>query len=199
MNRNDPSTLLPFLEVDEGEPDHRRIFDVRTDKVRSQVRNVEMDVVRIVSPDWVNVVALVPRDDGGRDLVMVRQYRFGAKKFCEELPAGMVEDGEDPVDAGLRELLEETGYAPAEGTEVINLGQTRPNPAFLTNTLTTILVPHAVKVAGQSLDGNEELEFFLLPEELADDRVMSGETDNALGIVALFRFRLWEQRQEAAS
>lgn len=153
-----------------------------------------MDVVRVVSPDWVNVVAVVPRPDGGRDLLMVRQYRFGAKKFCTELPAGMVDPGEDPVAAGLRELREETGYAPKSPDDVVNLGKTLPNPAFLTNALTTILVPHAVKVGAPQLDGNEELESFLVPDENADAMVMSGETDNALGIVALFRFRLYERQ-----
>ena len=58
------------------------------------------------SPDWVNVLALTP----DARLVLVRQFRFGIDDFSLEIPGGVIETGEDPVAAGLRELREETGY-----------------------------------------------------------------------------------------
>ena len=45
-----------------------------------------------------------------RSLVLVRQFRPPAGKFCLEFPAGLVEPGEDFTVAALRELSEETGY-----------------------------------------------------------------------------------------
>ena len=45
-----------------------------------------------------------------RNLVLVRQYRPPAGKYCIEFPAGLVEPGEDFTCAALRELAEETGY-----------------------------------------------------------------------------------------
>ena len=56
--------------------------------------------------DYLAIVALTP--DGRFPLV--RQYRPAVKAFTLELPAGLVDPGEDPATGCQRELLEETGY-----------------------------------------------------------------------------------------
>jgi len=56
--------------------------------------------------DYLSIVALTP---DGR-IPIVRQYRPAVEAFTWELPAGLVEQGEDPAAACSRELLEETGY-----------------------------------------------------------------------------------------
>ena len=61
----------------------------------------------LVGPDTVCVVALT--EDG--KVILASQYRPGPAKQLLELPGGYIDDGEDPVVAGARELLEETGYA----------------------------------------------------------------------------------------
>ncbi len=43
-------------------------------------------------------------------VILVRQYRYGSDTLSLELPAGMLEPGEDPETCAARELLEETGY-----------------------------------------------------------------------------------------
>ena len=47
-------------------------------------------------------------------IVLLRQYRYPLGGYCYELPAGLVEDGEDMLEAGIREMYEETGltFAP---------------------------------------------------------------------------------------
>ena len=56
--------------------------------------------------DYLSIVAVTP---DGR-IPIVRQYRPAIEAFTWELPAGLVEQGEDPAAASSRELLEETGY-----------------------------------------------------------------------------------------
>ena len=58
----------------------------------------------IETNDWVNVLPITEDNE----IILVRQFRYGTKKFSLEPPGGVVENGEDPILAGQRELLEET-------------------------------------------------------------------------------------------
>jgi ADP-ribose pyrophosphatase len=56
--------------------------------------------------DYISIVALTP---SGK-IPIVRQYRPALEAFAWELPAGLVDPGEDPADGCRRELMEETGF-----------------------------------------------------------------------------------------
>lgn len=56
-----------------------------------------------------DTVAVVAVTEQGAALLF-RQYRVGPRAAVAELPGGLIDEGEDPVTAGARELLEETGY-----------------------------------------------------------------------------------------
>ena len=57
-------------------------------------------------------VALLALTEAGR-VVLARQFRPGPGLVLDELPGGLVDEGEDVPTAAARELLEETGYAAA--------------------------------------------------------------------------------------
>ena len=180
------SKLLPFLEVSQGLSDHRRVFTIRSDQVKSQLSGRTFTVDRLIGPDWVNVVATTADDR----LVLVRQWRFGTRSFTWELPAGLVEHGEDPLAAGLRELREETGYAPADLACARVIGVVHPNPAFMSNVCTTVLALDCALAGAQQLDPSEEIEIGTVPLDELPARVASGELSTALGLVGLY---WWER------
>jgi 8-oxo-dGTP pyrophosphatase MutT (NUDIX family) len=175
-------TVEPWDEVSQGAPDERRIFTVRSDVVRSRRTGKTWQVDRVFCADWVNVVAVT----ADRELVLVKQWRFGARAFTLELPAGAVEPGEDPLAAGLRELAEETGYA----GEARVIGSCLPNPAFMNNRCTTVFAPRVSWTTAQHLDPMEELEVVLVPVQDVDGLLRRGEMTTSLGMVALQWWRL---------
>ena len=57
-----------------------------------------------------NSVVAILAFSSPQEVLLVRQFRPGTEKFYDELPAGALEEGETPLKAARRELLEETGY-----------------------------------------------------------------------------------------
>ena len=64
-------------------------------------------------------VCVAPLDDD-YNLYFVKQFRYPYMEIVTELPAGKLEKGEDPFEAGKRELKEETG---ATANEYVSLGK----------------------------------------------------------------------------
>jgi ADP-ribose pyrophosphatase len=131
----------------------------------------------IESPDWVNIIAVTPRDE----VVVIRQFRPGTAKVQIEIPGGMIDPGETPEVAAPRELAEETGYT-AKRWRL--LGKVAPNPAIQNNYLYCYLAEGAELTAPRHLDGSEVIEVELVP--LAQVRAMmrDGTIDHALVITA---------------
>ncbi len=133
------------------------------------------------SPDWVNVIALTAE----RRMVLVRQYRHGSGDFSLEIPGGLVDAGEEPVEAGIRELREETGYI---GRRARRIGLVYPNPAIQDNRCHLVLIEDARPAAEVDWDGHEELETVLVDVEKAFSLARKGGITHSLVIDALFFF-----------
>jgi 8-oxo-dGTP pyrophosphatase MutT (NUDIX family) len=129
---------------------------------------------------WVNILAIT-RD---QKAVLVKQYRHGVKNVLLELPGGIVEDGEDPLDGIKRELLEETGYA---ASTIIEVGRMYPNPAIQTNLLYSFLAFDVEQVDLQNLDDGEDIEVQLVPLNELVTMTKNGEFLHALNIAVLFQ------------
>ncbi len=167
-------TLLSSREVS----DHR-IFRIRDDVYRFEPSGRERDFVVIQSPDWVNVIPLT--DDG--QVVLIRQYRHGIRSVSLEIPGGIIDHGEPPDSAAIRELREETGYT-AERVRL--LGRVRPNPAIQDNYQYCYLAEGCRKAGDPHWDPFEHIE--IVPRPLADipELIRSEEICNALVINAFY-------------
>jgi 8-oxo-dGTP pyrophosphatase MutT (NUDIX family) len=73
--------------------------------------------------DWCNVVAVTPEDE----VILVWQYRFGTDGLSLEIPGGVIDQGEEPIVAAGRELLEETGYEGESIEPLVTVEPTRPS------------------------------------------------------------------------
>jgi len=102
-----------------------RVLDLWSLRYRHPVRGTQKDFIVARAPDWVNVVAVTPEDK----IILVRQFRFGSNDLSLEIPGGVMEQGEDPIAAAVRELSEETGYG---GGRVSLMGSVHPNGAVPT-------------------------------------------------------------------
>lgn len=143
--------------------------------------------VRIDAPDWVNVIPLTPEGD----VVMIRQFRHGAGVETLEIPGGMVDEGEDPITAAARELVEETGYRPGS-LELI--GSVNPNPALMGNRLHSYVARDCVRVSEVDNDHHEETVAELVPLRDVPERLRRGEIDHALVVTAFAWLDLRDRR-----
>ena len=158
------------------------VMTVKAGPVRCRRSGSQKDFYLLDFPDWVNVVALTP----GRDMILIRQFRYGSNRMEIEIPGGMINDREAPVEAGARELLEETGYA---GRNAGIIGKVCPNPALQRNYCYTVLVEDAVKVAEPTMDDMEDIECFLLSEKAVSSRIAAGDIEHGLVLNALMFYQ----------
>jgi 8-oxo-dGTP pyrophosphatase MutT (NUDIX family) len=169
------SPMKAWLEIDEEHVADMRIFDVTRRILRNPRNGRDRAIARIESRDWVNVVAVTTN----AEIVLVRQWRHGTEHFTLEIPGGMVDPGESPKDAAVRELREETGFS---GGTVSELGVVEPNPAFMSNRCHTYLVENCSRTDSQALDDGEDIEVTARPLGSIRQLVAEGTIDHALVI-----------------
>jgi len=188
MSPEDSSSELPAWKPGSRRLIARtRIFDLQAVEFRHPVRGTEREFMIVDAPDWVNVVALTPR----RELVLVRQFRFGLNDFSLEIPGGVVDPGEDPVAAGVRELREETGFV---GQSARVLGLVHPNPAFLSNRCSIVLVEQAERIQEPTWDHDEEIAVSCHPVESVFAMARDGRITHGIVLDALWLFEsFWQE------
>ena len=122
-------------------------------------------------PGGVAVAGLTENNE----LLLVRQFRYPYKEILLEIPAGKLEKGEDPFEAGKREFKEECG---ATADNYFSLGEVYPSPGYCGEII------HLYGAAGlhfgqQHLDEGEYLDVVRMPLDEAVRRVMTGEIKDA--------------------
>lgn len=171
----------PWEVVRQEDQGDFEIFSVRTLHARSPDDGSMHTFNLACAPDGVVVIALTPDEQ----LVMVQQWRHPVQRVTLELPAGMVDEGERPEQAGPRELREETGY---EGGEPECLGSVILNPSWQNTRVHAVVVRDARRAGGKELDEGEDTRVHCVPLAQVRRMVVEGEIDSAPTVSALALF-----------
>ncbi|MDX1641033.1 MAG: NUDIX hydrolase, partial [Balneolaceae bacterium] len=149
--------------------------------------------VVIDAPEWINIIALTET----RDIVLVEQYRAGIHQSTLEIPGGMVDEHESPLEAAKRELLEETGYRSEKWTL---LGKTSANPTFMNNYTSIFLAEECMKESEQKLDGNEDIDIHLMKLDYFLELVKNSVVHHSVVVAAVAHLLLhFNQKEKARS
>lgn len=133
-------------------------------------------------PTWVNIIAVTEDDE----FVLVQQYRHALGIVEYELCAGTMDASDkSPLEAAKRELLEETGYAGGEWTELSVLSA---NPTSMNNLNHTFIAKGVKKVSTQHLDETEDISVHLFSLDELVALLHRDEMKQALMVAPLWRY-----------
>lgn len=164
-----------------------RLYDgfLKLDSLKIKLPNgKEINREVLKKPDVVAIVAITKEGE----VYLAKQPRAGINNLSSiEIPAGIIEDDENPEIAAERELLEETGCKAPNG--LISLGKYTGDPACCTTVTYLFLALNAEKVAELDLDDDEYLEAFAKPISEVYDMIENGEIMDANSIIGMERAR----------
>ncbi|MBR2100630.1 MAG: HAD hydrolase-like protein [Eubacterium sp.] len=132
-------------------------------------------------PGGVAVIGITDDDE----VLLVRQFRYPYKEVIFEIPAGKLEKGEDPFEAGKREFKEECG---AVADEYFSLGEVYPTPGY-TNEIIRLYGAKGLHFEEQNLDEDEFLQICKMKFDTVVEKIMSGEIKDAKTIAATLKMK----------
>ena len=142
----------------------------------------------------VGAVCILPLTDDGQ-VVLERQFRYPFREEIIEIPAGKLDSAdEDPREAALRELREETGIVPRE---ITYLGDFYGCPAFVGERV-RMFFARGLTFGEQALDKDEFLEVFTMPLDELVEMVLRGEIPDGKTQAAVMRVYAMLQKEKKA-
>lgn len=171
----------PVFSVTTDQVDEPRGVRARRDVVRHSGSVVVLAVDVPVSDVLASHDSAKARRKGEPRLLLERQYRHAAQSMMWELPAGRIDDGETPLTAAKRELVEETGYRARQWKRILHF---YVSPGFLDETM-TIYLASALRAGKAQPEADERIanRFFALSEAKA--MVLQGRIRDAKTIAGV--------------
>lgn len=116
------------------------------------------------------------------EIILIKQYRYAVGGFIWEIPAGVLDPGEAPLECAKRELIEETGYS---ANEMEKLTEIVPVPGYSDERI-HIFLATGLSESKQNLDDDEILKVHTLKLDAAMEMIKSGEITDSKTIAGLF-------------
>ncbi len=127
----------------------------------------------IAKPSYIDAVRALPYfvDSGKIKVVLIKEYRYPIEKEIFELPAGLVEQGENPDDAIIRELEEEIG------AEVVKLDCSTEgfNSPGMTDEFSKTYFVEVKLVKSQHLDKGEKIDLHIIDLDQIPEVIKDGD------------------------
>jgi ADP-ribose pyrophosphatase len=144
--------------------------------VAKTMREGEAPYYSLRLPDYASVVALTE----DQQVLVVRQYRPALERYTLELPSGIVDPGETPLEAARRELLEETGY---QAAAIEDLGPTLPDTGRLGNRIFTCFAAGVKRIPEHTAE--EGIEVMTWPLDQLAHAIRDGSFDHSLHVAGI--------------
>lgn len=156
-------------------------FTARKDMVKMPSGVINDEFYILEYPDWVNIIAITKDNQ----FVMIRQYRHGIQQTRYELCAGVVDPGEQPLEAAKRELFEETGYGNGKWHKLMTIS----GNTSTTNNYTHCFIATGVeKISTQHLEQTEDITIHLMTKEEVLELIKDNHIVQSLMLAPLWRF-----------
>lgn len=127
--------------------------------------------------DSVGVIAITKSNE----ILLVRQFRPGTEEIYDEIPAGIIDENEEPIDAAKREFLEETGY-----TGDFEFVTSVVDSAYKTTIRYCFVVKNCYKIQEPKLEESEFIELVIKPLQEFKGQLRSGKlTDVEIAYLGL--------------
>ena len=140
--------------------------------------------------DHNDSVTIIPIADNG-DILFVEQFRIGGEERLLELPAGVMDEGEDPETCAAREVREETGMA---ARHLVRLGAVYLAPGYC-NELNHIFLAEELTANPLEQDDDEFLSLKSVSIQEAERLIANGGIKDSKTLAALYLFRLHQEKR----
>lgn len=152
-------------------------------------------IIKLYTEEWVEkgkyqyrevikhpgAVAVIPLH--GENIILIKQFRHAVEQYLYEIPAGLIEKNESPVETAIRETKEEIGARVKKIAEVLSFYS---SPGFSNEILYVFLAEVEPEESLQNLDDDEHLEIIEIPLAEFLDMALKGEIKDSKTLIAAF-------------
>ena len=138
--------------------------------------------------DDADAVLIVAMHEPSEKLVLIRQYRVPLNDYIYELPAGLIDQGEDYKVSAIRELKEETGLEVTEIEADRGIGKTYLTPGMSDESIALVYCKCKGEVSKAYLEADEDIEPMLVSKEEAKEILASNHKIDIKAYMVLWQY-----------